>query len=172
MYNKCIYLFILINFSYLILFFTLINQDELSPANKINDNNQNDNENGDSNHESSDAFDNIDNNTSSSTLSNNDQSTPTLARTPLLSKVSTYRTLPEMEKFGKDMGPLIMFENLSDSVGTYNKMKGLLSKVRTTLKSIHPYPSQQHRFVFIFVIYNDRTADKHMRHIYNIKMHR
>ncbi|XP_044733790.1 zinc finger CCHC domain-containing protein 8 homolog [Chrysoperla carnea] len=117
-------------------------QDELPSTNKINDNNQNDNENGDSNQESSDAFDNNDNNTSSSTFSNNDnKSTPTLARTPLLSKVSTYRTLPEMDKFSKDMGPLIMFENLSDSVGTYNKMKGLLSKVRTTLKNIHPYPS-------------------------------
>ncbi|XP_072388281.1 zinc finger CCHC domain-containing protein 8 homolog [Diabrotica undecimpunctata] len=54
--------------------------------------------------------------------------------TPILKSCSPYSILPNPDNFMKDVSPVINFENLPNSTGTYEKMVGLLQKVRTTMK--------------------------------------
>ncbi|XP_043282025.1 zinc finger CCHC domain-containing protein 8 homolog [Venturia canescens] len=53
--------------------------------------------------------------------------------TPLLESTSPYSKLPSVENFAKDVCDIINFENLPDSTGKYEKMSGILQKVRNTL---------------------------------------
>ncbi|CAG9864207.1 unnamed protein product [Phyllotreta striolata] len=54
--------------------------------------------------------------------------------TPILKSGSPYSRLPDADNFTKDVSPVINFENLPNSTGKYEKMSGLLQKVRETLK--------------------------------------
>ncbi|XP_028143753.1 zinc finger CCHC domain-containing protein 8 homolog [Diabrotica virgifera virgifera] len=56
--------------------------------------------------------------------------------TPILKSCSPYSILPNPDNFMKDVSPVINFENLPNSTGTYEKMVGLLQKVRSTMKKI------------------------------------
>lgn len=53
--------------------------------------------------------------------------------TPLIKSTSPYARLPSSDKFSKDICDVIHFENLPDSTGKYEKMAGLIQKVRVTL---------------------------------------
>jgi zinc finger CCHC domain-containing protein 8 len=54
--------------------------------------------------------------------------------TPVSIRFSPYSTLPDREKFSRDMGEMIPFENLPNTTGTFQKMKSLLDKVRNLFK--------------------------------------
>ena len=54
--------------------------------------------------------------------------------TPVSIRFSPYSALPDREKFSRDMGEMIPFENLPNSTGTFQKMKSLLDKVRNLFK--------------------------------------
>lgn len=89
--------------------------------------------------------------TSESTDSENSQidapSTPTgtgigrsriaLSGTPLLKQVSPFSALPSSEKWSVGVSDVIDFENLPDSTGTYKRLSGLITKVRTVVKKIN-----------------------------------
>lgn len=53
--------------------------------------------------------------------------------TPILKSVSPYSTLPSSSSFSQNISDVINFENLPDSVGKYEKMSGILRKVRTAI---------------------------------------
>lgn len=53
---------------------------------------------------------------------------------PVLPSFSIYETLPANEKFQEGVCDVIAFENLSVSTGKYEKMKGLIKKVRVFVK--------------------------------------
>ncbi|XP_075220188.1 zinc finger CCHC domain-containing protein 8 homolog isoform X2 [Lycorma delicatula] len=57
--------------------------------------------------------------------------------TPVLKSVSPYSKLPSPESFSQNICDVINFENLPDSTGIYDKMVGILSKVRSSVKRIH-----------------------------------
>jgi len=54
--------------------------------------------------------------------------------TPVSIRFSPYTALPTMDKFSLDMGEMINYENLPNSTGTFEKMKTLLTKVRSLFK--------------------------------------
>ncbi|XP_044266800.1 zinc finger CCHC domain-containing protein 8 homolog [Tribolium madens] len=54
--------------------------------------------------------------------------------TPILKSGSPYSTLPDPDKFSKDVSPVINFENLPNSTGKYEQLSDVLQKVRDTLK--------------------------------------
>lgn len=56
--------------------------------------------------------------------------------TPVLKSVSPYSTLPASSSFSQDVCDVINFENLPDSVGKYEKMSGILRKVRSAISRI------------------------------------
>lgn len=56
--------------------------------------------------------------------------------TPILKSVSPYSRLPTSEKFSKNICDVINFENLPDYTGKYDKMVGLLQKVRKTMSKL------------------------------------
>lgn len=56
--------------------------------------------------------------------------------TPILKSVSPYSNLPSSSRFSQNICDVINFENLPDSVGTYEKMSGILRKVRSTISRI------------------------------------
>lgn len=51
-------------------------------------------------------------------------------------RLSSYGSLPVSENFGKDMVPILNFENLPGTEGQYDKMKNVLGKVRDKLQKI------------------------------------
>ncbi|XP_015123905.1 zinc finger CCHC domain-containing protein 8 homolog [Diachasma alloeum] len=55
--------------------------------------------------------------------------------TPILQSTSPFTKLPSSEKFSKDICDVINFENLPNSTGKYEKMTGILQKVRGVLSS-------------------------------------
>ncbi|KAH8394931.1 hypothetical protein KR222_011256 [Zaprionus bogoriensis] len=60
---------------------------------------------------------------------------PSIEGTPLL-KFSVYDKLPHGEKFKAGVSDVINFENLPDSTGKYEKMKGLLKDVRVKMETL------------------------------------
>ena len=50
---------------------------------------------------------------------------------------SPFTHLPSSEKFAKNICDVINFENLPDSTGKYEKMSGLIKKVRTFVTKLH-----------------------------------
>ncbi|XP_066595481.1 zinc finger CCHC domain-containing protein 8 homolog [Prorops nasuta] len=57
--------------------------------------------------------------------------------TPILQSTSPYNKLPSFEKFSKNISEVLNFENLPDYTGKYEKMTGILQKVRQELSKIH-----------------------------------
>ena len=49
---------------------------------------------------------------------------------------SPFGKLPKYESFGKDMSEHVVFENLPDYTGTWDKMTGLISRIRWVLGSV------------------------------------
>lgn len=56
--------------------------------------------------------------------------------TPIIQSTSRFTKLPSSDKFSKNICDVINFENLPDSTGKYEKITGLLQKVRDTLANI------------------------------------
>lgn len=56
--------------------------------------------------------------------------------TPIIKSASPYSHLPNPENFSVGVSDVINFENLPNSTGAYEKMVGLISRVRETLKSL------------------------------------
>lgn len=57
--------------------------------------------------------------------------------TPLIKQVSPYTKLPIGDKWSIGVTDVIDFENLPDSTGTYQKLTGVIQKVRTVIKRIN-----------------------------------
>ncbi|XP_057322322.1 zinc finger CCHC domain-containing protein 8 homolog [Microplitis mediator] len=51
--------------------------------------------------------------------------------TPLIKSTSKYSRLPDSDKFSKDICDVINFENLPGATGKYEKMSGIIQKIRT-----------------------------------------
>lgn len=71
-------------------------------------------------------------------------STPLLRRarevvdgTPLLKAVSPFASIPTGDKWSVGVSDVIDFENLPDATGTYKRLRGLISTVRTVVKQIN-----------------------------------
>lgn len=78
------------------------------------------------------------------TLTAASPSTPNVGRsrevvvgTPLLKGVSPFSSLPSDDKWAAGVSGVIDFENLPDATGTYKKLRGLISTVRTVVKQIN-----------------------------------
>ena len=50
--------------------------------------------------------------------------------TPIVELHSPFDNLPKYANFGKDMTEHIVFENLPDYTGTWDKMSGLIQRIR------------------------------------------
>ncbi|XP_042212398.1 zinc finger CCHC domain-containing protein 8 homolog isoform X3 [Homarus americanus] len=50
---------------------------------------------------------------------------------------TTYKTLPDSVKWTVDVSDHIVFENLPDALGTWNKMKGLMNNVKKRMTELH-----------------------------------
>lgn len=80
---------------------------------------------------------------SSSRLSQVNDGTPlgntksVVCGTPLLKTASPYSKLPEGASWSAGVCDVIDFENLPDSIGTYDKLSGLIRKVRTVVSQIN-----------------------------------
>lgn len=57
--------------------------------------------------------------------------------TPLLKQVSPYSQLPAGDKWSVGVSEVIDFENLPSATGTYQRLTGLIQKVRTVVKKIN-----------------------------------
>lgn len=57
--------------------------------------------------------------------------------TPLLKSASPFSKLPEGTSWSVGVSDIIDFENLPDSTGTYEKLSGLIKKVRSVVRDIH-----------------------------------
>lgn len=57
--------------------------------------------------------------------------------TPLLKAVSPFASLPSGDKWSAGVSGVIDFENLPDATGTYKRLRGLISTVRTVVKQIN-----------------------------------
>lgn len=57
--------------------------------------------------------------------------------TPLLKSSSPYTALPDGQKWAAGVCDVIDFENLPDATGTYEKLSGLIKKVRTVVNEIN-----------------------------------
>lgn len=57
--------------------------------------------------------------------------------TPLMKQVSPYSKLPDGEKWSVGVTDVIDFENLPDATGAYQKLTGVISKVRSVIKRIN-----------------------------------
>uniref|UniRef100_A0A1B0DEL8 PSP proline-rich domain-containing protein n=1 Tax=Phlebotomus papatasi TaxID=29031 RepID=A0A1B0DEL8_PHLPP len=71
------------------------------------------------------------------TPENRGKSLSTMPGTPILVPFSPYSRLPDGDRWAKGVSGVIDFENLPDSTGKYEKMKGVLEKVRETVCKIH-----------------------------------
>ena len=56
---------------------------------------------------------------------------------PVLPSFSPFETLPSNVKFQEGVCDVIAFENLTESTGKYEKMKGIIKKVRVFVKEHH-----------------------------------
>lgn len=56
--------------------------------------------------------------------------------TPILVRDKSFQALPSPEKFGQGIEDHIPFENLPDSVGTFDKIKTLFSTIRDKVKQL------------------------------------
>jgi len=52
--------------------------------------------------------------------------------------ITEFVELPNADKWTADVTDHIVFENLADSVGTWDKIKGLMKRVKTTMETLHP----------------------------------
>ena len=57
--------------------------------------------------------------------------------TPLIQSVSPYLSLPVGNCWAAGVSDILDFENLPESSGKYEKMKGIISKVRKTVKELN-----------------------------------
>lgn len=57
--------------------------------------------------------------------------------TPLIKQMSPFSKLPVGDKWSVGVTDVIDFENLPDATGTYQKLTGVIDKVRTTIKRIN-----------------------------------
>lgn len=57
--------------------------------------------------------------------------------TPLIQSVSPYDTIPVGSSWSVGVSEIIDFENLAGSVGKYEKMKGLIKRVRVAIKDLN-----------------------------------
>lgn len=57
--------------------------------------------------------------------------------TPLLKGVSPFASLPSGDKWSVGVSDVIDFENLPDATGTYKRLRGLISTVRTVVQRIN-----------------------------------
>ncbi|CAL1262727.1 unnamed protein product [Larinioides sclopetarius] len=56
--------------------------------------------------------------------------------TPILPQENRFKKLPELDKFAEGITEHLPFENLPDSVGKYEKMRGVLSNVQKKLQTL------------------------------------
>lgn len=56
--------------------------------------------------------------------------------TPIIESVSPYLSLPDREKFSRDIQDVINFENLPNATGKYEAMNGILHKVRKEVQRL------------------------------------
>uniref|UniRef100_A0A1B6D012 CCHC-type domain-containing protein n=1 Tax=Clastoptera arizonana TaxID=38151 RepID=A0A1B6D012_9HEMI len=61
--------------------------------------------------------------------------------TPVLKSVSPYSCLPSANSFSSNICDVINFENLPDSTGKYEKMSGVIRKVRTKVSKMQLFKS-------------------------------
>lgn len=59
-----------------------------------------------------------------------------MSGTPLLQSASPYTQLPAGSSWSVGVSDVIDFENLADSTGKYERMKGLLQRVRVSVKQL------------------------------------
>lgn len=57
--------------------------------------------------------------------------------TPLIKQVSPFSKLPVGDKWAVGVTDVIDFENLPDATGTYQKLNGVIQKIRTKIKEIN-----------------------------------
>lgn len=57
--------------------------------------------------------------------------------TPLLKSASPYAKIPDGNNWSVGVTDVIDFENLPDATGTYNKLSGIIRRVRTVVKQIN-----------------------------------
>ncbi|KAK9889790.1 hypothetical protein WA026_007167 [Henosepilachna vigintioctopunctata] len=95
-----------------------------------------------SNSEINQSDDNSQNNDSNSCESGGEENEPIISikestlGTPIIKTGSPYMCLPNPDNFSIGVSPVIDFENLPNSTGKYEKMTGVLSKVRSTMKNL------------------------------------
>lgn len=65
------------------------------------------------------------------------QSRESVFGTPLIKQVSPFTRLPCGDKWSVGVSDVIDFENLPEATGTYQKLTGLIQKVRTVVKRIN-----------------------------------
>lgn len=61
----------------------------------------------------------------------------TLSGTPLIKSVSPYETIPVGSNWSVGVSDIIDFENIEGSIGKYEKMKGLIKRIRVTIKDLN-----------------------------------
>lgn len=61
----------------------------------------------------------------------------TVSGTPLIQSVSPYETIPVGSNWSVGVSDILDFENLTGSVGKYEKMKGLINRIRVTIKDLN-----------------------------------
>lgn len=65
------------------------------------------------------------------------RSRESVSGTPLIKQVSPYTKLPIGDKWSAGVTDVIDFENLPDATGTYQKLTGVIKRVRTVIKRIN-----------------------------------
>ena len=63
--------------------------------------------------------------------------------TPIVHREKAITALPDSTNFGKGIEDHIPFENLPDSTGTFDKMRTLIQKIRTNVKTSKRKPSKK-----------------------------
>lgn len=53
--------------------------------------------------------------------------------------ISPFSKLPSSNSFSKDIGSMLNFENLPNSIGKYEQMSGLIKKVREAVSKLQEY---------------------------------
>lgn len=71
------------------------------------------------------------------TTSTAGQSRESVFGTPLIKQLSPFTQLPDGEKWSVGVSDVIDFENLPEATGTYQRLTGLIQKVRTVVKRIN-----------------------------------
>lgn len=57
--------------------------------------------------------------------------------TPIIKQISPFTTLPDGDKWSVGVTDVIDFENLPDTTGAYQKLTGVIKKVRSVIKQIN-----------------------------------